>query len=90
VRGARAPMRTCIGCRRRSAAPDLVRISLDEDGTLRLGPGPGRGAWLCGAPRTIGCLDAAVRRRAFERALRAPVPAPEVGRLRARMEGMSG
>jgi len=37
-------------------------------GGLRLGPGPGRGAWLCA---DIACFDAARRRRAFGRAFRA-------------------
>ncbi len=35
------------------------------------GGNPGRGAWLC--QDSPGCLEEAVRRRAFERALRGPV-----------------
>lgn len=68
------PVRTCIGCRRRGLAVDLVRVvavsngngqwaaTVDEAGNL-----PGRGAWLHPEDR---CLQAAVRRRAFARALR--------------------
>ncbi|MET9959780.1 YlxR family protein [Streptomyces sp. NPDC006326] len=65
------PERTCVGCRERAAKSDLLRIVAIEDecvpdpsGTL-----PGRGAYLHPA---VVCLDKAVRRRAFPRALRAP------------------
>ncbi|MFJ5062663.1 YlxR family protein [Streptomyces nigra] len=65
------PERTCVGCRERAAKADLLRIVAIEDecvpdprGTL-----PGRGAYVHPA---LVCLDQAVRRRAFARALRAP------------------
>ncbi|MHC3473044.1 YlxR family protein [Streptomyces sp. 7R007] len=65
------PERTCVGCRERAAKADLLRIVAIKDecvpdprGTL-----PGRGAYL--HPASV-CLDQAVRRRAFTRALRAP------------------
>ncbi|HEY8980297.1 MAG TPA: YlxR family protein [Streptomyces sp.] len=65
------PERTCVGCRERSAKTALLRIVAaegecvpDPRGTL-----PGRGAYLHPVPV---CLDQAVRRRAFTRALRAP------------------
>ncbi|HEY7814810.1 MAG TPA: YlxR family protein [Nakamurella sp.] len=62
-------MRTCIGCRRRQRATDLLRV-VAVDGVLIPDPRhrlPGRGAWLHPDP---GCLDTAERRRAFGRALR--------------------
>ncbi|WP_369803717.1 YlxR family protein [Mycobacterium sp. NAZ190054] len=69
-----APVRTCIGCRKRELAVDLLRVvavdagngeyAVTVDAARRL---PGRGAWLHPDP---GCLQAAVRRRAFGRALR--------------------
>ncbi len=59
-----------MGCRERAAKSELLRIVavegecvLDHRGTL-----PGRGAYLHPA---LVCLDLAVRRRAFPRALRA-------------------
>ncbi|WP_210592843.1 YlxR family protein [Streptomyces sp. GESEQ-35] len=65
------PERTCVGCRQRAAKKDLLRIVAvegecvpDHRGTL-----PGRGAYVHPA---LVCLDLAVRRRAFTRALRAP------------------
>ncbi|HYH33865.1 MAG TPA: YlxR family protein [Nocardioides sp.] len=71
---ARAPVRTCIGCRERAPKRELLRVVAgtgsdgrpaavpDPDGTA-----PGRGAHL---HPTTGCYDLAVRRRAFSRALR--------------------
>jgi len=41
---------------------------------------PGRGAWLC--RDSPGCVDLAVRRRAFGRALRVEVDSAQVERLR--------
>ena len=72
----------CIGCRRKGAPDSLVRVIRREDGRLESGRTlPGRGAWLCaGSP---ACVDAALRRRAFDRALRGPVDAGSVERLRA-------
>ncbi|WP_078508983.1 YlxR family protein [Streptomyces zinciresistens] len=65
------PERTCVGCRERAAKTDLLRTVAigdecvpDPRGTL-----PGRGAYVHPA---LVCLDQAVRRRAFTRALRAP------------------
>ncbi|MFH8613483.1 YlxR family protein [Streptomyces sp. NPDC017979] len=67
------PERTCVGCRSRTAKSDLLRIVRvggecvpDDRGTL-----PGRGAYVHPA---VVCLDLAVRRRAFPRALRAEGP----------------
>ncbi|MFD3803623.1 YlxR family protein [Streptomyces sp. NPDC058611] len=63
------PERTCVGCRERAAKNELLRIVAvgdecvpDPRGTL-----PGRGAYVHPA---VVCLDQAVRRRAFPRALR--------------------
>ncbi len=49
------------------------------------GPGPGRGAWICAGD--VRCLDLAVRRRAIQPALRAPVVATAVGLLRMEVAG---
>lgn len=73
------PVRTCVGCRRRAAAADLLRVAVEaveapgQPGRLRLDPrrnAPGRGAWLHPDP---SCAELAERRRAFARALRVPV-----------------
>ncbi|MGO1510731.1 MAG: YlxR family protein [Actinomycetaceae bacterium] len=74
------PVRTCIGCRSRADRSHLVRIVLAPPARVVVdesASAPGRGAWL--HPERA-CLDQAVRRRAFGRALRAagPVDADDV------------
>jgi predicted RNA-binding protein YlxR (DUF448 family) len=63
------PVRTCVGCRVRAPRSALLRVVcqngvliVDERAVL-----PGRGAWL---HPTQECMEAALRRRAFGRALR--------------------
>lgn len=63
------PVRTCVGCRTRAPRSTLLRVVVvdsrlipDERATM-----PGRGAWV---HETRECMDAALRRRAFVRALR--------------------
>ncbi|MEU8653992.1 YlxR family protein [Streptomyces sp. NPDC048737] len=65
------PERTCVGCRERAAKTELLRIVAIEDACVPdpRGTLPGRGAYV--HPAQV-CLDQAVRRRAFTRALRAP------------------
>ena len=77
VRFPAQPQRTCVGCKRRDAQSELLRIVRDADhgeqgavvpdSRRRL---PGRGAWL--HPST-DCLALALKRRAFSRAFRAQV-----------------
>ncbi|MFF0487729.1 YlxR family protein [Nocardia sp. NPDC003482] len=67
------PVRTCVGCRERELAADLLRVvALSSQDGVAVVPDPrrrlpGRGAWL--HPSSV-CLSNAVRRRAFGRALR--------------------
>ncbi|MEU6758666.1 YlxR family protein [Streptomyces sp. NPDC046685] len=82
------PERTCVGCRERAAKSDLLRIVAIEDecvpdprGTL-----PGRGAYVHPA---VVCLDQAVRRRAFPRALRS-AGALDTAALRAALAVAAG
>ena len=67
----RAKRRTCVGCRSTDERARLVRVRVsvgttelvvDEHGRL-----PGRGAWL---HPTAQCVDLAIQRRGFVRALR--------------------
>lgn len=71
---ARVPVRTCVGCRTRTAKSELLRVVVGSDAHGQsavcpdpLGTAPGRGAHLHPTP---GCYELAVRRRAFFRALR--------------------
>ncbi|MFY1679086.1 MULTISPECIES: YlxR family protein [unclassified Streptomyces] len=82
------PERTCVGCRNRATKDELLRTVAiegecvpDPAGTL-----PGRGAYV--HPDTT-CLDQAVRRRAFPRALRAP-GSLDVKALRHHVEWVQG
>ena len=68
------PVRTCIGCRKRVPASELLRFVAIELGAERFSAvpdparrRPGRGAHLHPDP---ACLALAERRRAFGRALR--------------------
>ena len=68
-------MRTCVGCRRRAAKSELVRLVWQQtvvvDDRRRL---PGRGAYLHPGP---DCLALAVRRRSLGRALRVAAVDPD-------------
>ncbi|WP_434811726.1 YlxR family protein [Microbacterium sp. bgisy189] len=67
------PVRTCVGCRARAPRPSLLRV-VAHDGVLvpdERAVLPGRGAWV---HDTESCVDAAIRRRAFGRALRVSGP----------------
>jgi predicted RNA-binding protein YlxR (DUF448 family) len=64
-----------VGCRRRPPKRELVRF-VSADGVLAHDPtgrAPGRGAYTCRDP---ACFERAAARRAFSRALRAPVEVP--------------
>jgi len=72
------PLRTCIGCRGADSRSALLRVVLGPgaDGIPVVLPDPehrghGRGAWL---HPVLSCLELAVRRRAFGRALRSSTP----------------
>ncbi|WP_212845786.1 YlxR family protein [Catellatospora sp. IY07-71] len=68
------PVRTCVGCRQRASATELLRVVAVASGAdqFSLRPDPrrrstGRGAHVHPTP---ACLESALRRRAFGRALR--------------------
>ncbi|MDO4612623.1 MAG: YlxR family protein [Actinomycetaceae bacterium] len=65
-------MRTCVGCRTRARADELVRMRANEAGEVHVAApgGSGRGAWV---HRDEGCLLAALTRGGFARALRRQV-----------------
>jgi uncharacterized protein len=70
-----APERTCLGCRGRRERGELIRLQLRDGWVVPLqGRAAGRGAYLC--PERA-CFEAAVRRKAFARAFRAPAQVDE-------------
>jgi predicted RNA-binding protein YlxR (DUF448 family) len=63
-----------------------VRLVRTEGGRLAIGRDrPGRGAWLCRGSEE--CLETAIRRKAFDRALRCRVGDDEVGEVRTALAG---
>ena len=67
-----APMRTCVGCKRRRPRPELVRLVAAASGAVILdvpARAPGRGAYLC-RDSGMACLRVAQRRRSLSRSLR--------------------
>ncbi|MEA5454587.1 YlxR family protein [Sinomonas sp. JGH33] len=72
MRSKAEPLRTCIGCRRTAPRAELLRLVRDPEDAQRVVVDPrrrlpGRGAWL---HPDRACLTQAVKRRAFQRALR--------------------
>ncbi len=86
----KTPIRQCLGCRAQKPKNELLRVVRGPDGTVSLdfrGKQPGRGAYVCRDP---DCLKKAVRSRALERALEAPIPPEVLERLAAEMEAGDG
>ena len=67
------PVRTCVGCRGRASRTALIRVVVQNDRLVidERAALSGRGAWL---HPSLECLDTALRRRAFARALRVTAP----------------
>ena len=67
------PMRMCVACREMRAKKDLMRVVRTAEGELLLdttGKRSGRGAYLC---CDAACVQKAIKIRALERALEAPM-----------------
>jgi uncharacterized protein len=67
------PVRTCVACRKEAGKDALVRVVRRPDGTTvvdKTGHAPGRGAYL---HSDGACVELARKRKALERALKAPV-----------------
>ena len=84
------PIRQCLGCREQKAKTELLRVERTPEGSVSLdfrGKAPGRGAYIC---RSGECLKRAVRSRALERSLGAPIPEEVYERLREELEAGDG
>ena len=65
-----SPIRTCVGCSAKRAKFSLIRLAIDGRGQVvwdMKQTRPGRGAYLCASRE---CLEAALKRRRFDRAFR--------------------
>ena len=84
------PIRQCLGCREQKAKTELLRVVRSPEGSVSLdfrGKAPGRGAYIC---RSGECLKRAVRSRALERSLGAPIPEEVYERLREELVAGDG
>jgi len=72
------PERTCIGCRTKRTAQELLRLACTPEGEVfvdRTGRAPGRGAHVC---FDKGCLRQALKPVKLRNAFKRPVQAPSV------------
>ena len=84
------PMRQCLGCREMKPKRDLVRVVRSPQGEISVdlrGKASGRGAYVC---RDTACLKQALRSKAIERNLDAPIPQEIYDALIAQMEVPDG
>ena len=71
----KAPVRTCISCRKQSDKGDFTRIVRNQDGLIcidRNGKLPGRGAYICNSAE---CISQAIKGNRLNKALRCEIPA---------------
>lgn len=63
------PVRTCVGCRQRGSRSELLRVVAQNNVLIADTQAviPGRGAWL---HKNSKCLEQAITRKAFNRALK--------------------
>ncbi len=75
------PMRRCVGCMESKDKRELIRIAIYEGKATvdESGRAKGRGIYLC--RNNPSCVDAAIKRRAFERALQRQVTDEEKATL---------
>jgi uncharacterized protein len=74
-----APVRTCVGCGRKAAQPELLRFAAPEGRLVQGREVPGRGAYTC---RRLSCFERALAARGFSRVLRRSVHVdPDLARL---------
>lgn len=87
------PIRTCIGCRRRRPAGEMIRLGAVGNMAMiscRRDNLSGRGCYVCPHER---CIEAALKRGRLEKALRRPITeAPSKEGLLGRLErkGVTG
>lgn len=70
----KAPVRTCIVCKRQSDKGDFTRIVRNQEGQVDIdlkGKMAGRGAYIC---RSTDCILQAIKGNRLNRALRCEIP----------------
>ncbi|MDD3243356.1 MAG: YlxR family protein [Eubacteriales bacterium] len=87
IKPRKIPMRMCMGCRTRRPKRELVRVVRTPEGAVVLDPTgkkSGRGTYVCAD--NPACLEKAVKSKALERALEAPVSQEIYEELRRALE----
>ncbi len=84
-----APVRTCVGCGEAAAQAKLIRVRVGDGARVVVDArrSGGRGAWL---HREEGCLERALKRRAFARAFRRGDVTWDADALRAGLTVVAG
>ena len=83
-------MRMCVGCREMKPKRELIRVMRNAENEIKLdktSKAPGRGAYLC--PNS-GCLERAIKTRAWERALEHKVDDTVWAQLKEELSGIDG
>jgi predicted RNA-binding protein YlxR (DUF448 family) len=71
------PIRTCVGCRQRLPAAELLRLAVDAEGRVAVGRTlAGRGAWIC---HNVSCAERADRSAGVARTLRVNRDSVDIG-----------
>ena len=84
----RAPIRTCVSCRRKAAKRELLRVVSSANGAVAVdarGKRNGRGAYLCSECRSE---PATLRRGRLEYALRTKIPEDKWTLLLSEVDGV--
>ena len=64
------PLRTCVGCGKKGAKHQFIRVVKDRDGNIRVDrhhTAHGRGAYVC---PNKSCVDSAKKTRGFNRSFK--------------------
>lgn len=85
----KTPERRCIGCMQSRPKRELIRIVAAEDGLHidESGRMPGRGCYLC---RSAECYQAALKKNAFGRSLKAEVSREQAQSIAEQIAGLFG
>lgn len=81
-----SPERTCIACRSKQEQSSLFRISLDRNnrlGVIERGSSFARSAYVCPAS---SCIETAIQKGRFDRALRRKLSAEDVRTIKSDLE----
>lgn len=83
------PIRTCVGCGRKTAKGDVIRVVRLPSGKMEVDPTgrkPGRGSYLCSA---LQCWEVALKKGRLQRALRGTLASEDRASLLKYAQGLT-